>query len=102
MHASSIIALALGATAVSAAAFPRQVSGCDGLFCQFPATIDCPVPNGKGVTSDMLKKQVKSASRVGAPQETSASNLATKYCSSPKFRDIPLWTVSSSSCSSPS
>ena len=95
MHASSIIALALGATAVSATVLPRQADACNGQFCQFPKTIDCPVANGKGVTRAILEETVKNSKRVGAPYELSASNLATKHCMSPDFRDIPLWAVSS-------
>jgi len=100
MHTSSIIALALafGATAVSAAAFPNpqaaQPQTCTGQFCQFPKTIDCPVENGTGIPKEALEQAVKDASRDGQPYELQALNLGLRNCRTQNFLDIPLWTVS--------
>ncbi|KAH8712060.1 hypothetical protein GQ44DRAFT_742608 [Phaeosphaeriaceae sp. PMI808] len=91
MHASAIVALALGATAVSAAALSARDT-CDP-FCQFPASIDCPVRGGVHVTKAELTEAVRNARREGAPRETDANNLATRHCSDNKFRGIPLWVT---------
>ncbi|CAE7214361.1 hypothetical protein CFE70_009769 [Pyrenophora teres f. teres 0-1] len=94
MHASSIIALALGASAVSAAAFPNvQVrdNSASYTFTNFPVYIDCPVPNGNKVTQQRLKDAVGNAKREGEPREKSAFNLATRHCGFPNFSGIPLW-----------
>jgi len=95
MHASSITALALafGATAVSAAE-PARSRACNGQFCQFPKTIDCPVDNGKGISKEDMEKAVKDASRDGEPYERDVLSLQPRNCRTPDFADIPLWTVS--------
>ncbi|RMZ68298.1 hypothetical protein GMOD_00004520 [Pyrenophora seminiperda CCB06] len=95
MHASSIIALALGATAVSAAAFPNveaRQDKCDP-YCQFPASVDCPVRGGVHVTKQQLASSAQKGDRSGSPYEQSASNLATTHCSGTQFKGIPLWTT---------
>ncbi|KAF7448717.1 hypothetical protein Ptr902_03805 [Pyrenophora tritici-repentis] len=89
MHASSIIALALGATAVSAASVQGRASY---TYANFPTSIDCPVENGKGVTQDTLKDAVTNHKR-GPPRETSAANLATRHCAKQEFSGIPLWVM---------
>jgi hypothetical protein len=97
MHASSIFALALGATAAAAVAVPnlevRAAQACDP-YCQFPESIDCPVRNGVHVTKQALVDAARNGKRDGAPLETDANNLATTHCSDRKFRGIPLWVVS--------
>lgn len=92
MHASSIIAIAIGAIAVSAAALSAPDT-CDP-FCQFPASIDCPVRDGVHVTKAELTDAILNAKREGAPVETDAKNMATRHCGDLKFRGIPLWVVS--------
>jgi hypothetical protein len=98
MHASSIVALAFGATAASAAAVPdlevRAIQACDP-YCQFPESIDCPVRDGVHVLKKDLVEAARNGNREGEPREKDANNLATKHCSDPKFRGIPLWIVSS-------
>jgi hypothetical protein len=97
MHASSIVALALGATAAVAAIVPeldvRAAQACDP-YCQFPESIQCPVRNGVHVTKKTLIDAARHGNRVGPPRETDANNLATTHCSDRKFRGIPLWVVS--------
>jgi hypothetical protein len=97
MHASSIVALALGATVASAATFPnlkvREAQVCDP-YCQFPESIDCPVRNGVHVLKKNLVDAVRNGNRAGDPREKDANNLATTHCSDQKFRGIPLWIVS--------
>ncbi|EUC38569.1 hypothetical protein COCCADRAFT_32491 [Bipolaris zeicola 26-R-13] len=98
MHASSFIALALGATAVSAAAFPnveaRQQS-CEP-YCNFPnlpKILDCPRNGGQRLTKDVVAKALLAADRSEPPRETSANNLATSHCNGSRFSGIPLWTI---------
>ncbi|XP_014554246.1 hypothetical protein COCVIDRAFT_105523 [Bipolaris victoriae FI3] len=86
MHASSFIALALGATAVSAAA----QKSCDPA-CQFPKSLDCPVRGGVHIDQKDLIDAVKAGDRSQPPRETSAANLATKYCSG--LKTYPLWVT---------
>lgn len=93
MHATSFIALALGATAVSAASVQGRATY---KYKQFPAAFDCPVENGKGLLRETIIDAVTNANRQGTPQEPSANWLSTKYCSNPSFEGIPLWTVSKS------
>jgi hypothetical protein len=95
MHAKSIIALALGATAVSAAAVPGlEVRQAGDLYRQFPESLDCPVKNGVHVLKKDLVEAVKNGKRDGPPYEASAANLATRHCGNSNFKGIPLWTVS--------
>jgi hypothetical protein len=96
MHANSIIALAIGATAVSAAAVPGLEVRQANTFLQFPASLDCPEGNGLHVLKKDLVEAAKTANRDGEPYEQSASNLANKHCGTPKFNNIPLWIVSHS------
>jgi len=96
MHANSIIALVIGATAVSAAAVPGlEVRQADS-YLQFPQSIDCPVGDGVHVLKEDLVEAAKNANRDGQPYEQSAANLATPHCGTSEFSDIPLWTVSHS------
>ncbi|EUC45337.1 hypothetical protein COCMIDRAFT_26459 [Bipolaris oryzae ATCC 44560] len=96
MYASSFIALALGATAVSAAAFPNvqaRQAVCDLCdFANLPSSLDCPANGGVHITDKELAAAIKAADRSQPPRETSASNLATSHCSGAEFRGIPLWT----------
>ncbi|EMD59346.1 hypothetical protein GGP41_009212 [Bipolaris sorokiniana] len=98
MHASSFIALALGATAVPAAAFPKveaRQKACNP-FCNFlnlPNILDCPANGGHRLTKAVIANALLTADRSGPPRETSAPNLATSYCNGSNFRGIPLWTT---------
>ncbi|KAH4840999.1 hypothetical protein HBH75_231330 [Parastagonospora nodorum] len=94
MHANSIIALALGATAVSAAAVPGlEVRQAGDLYRQFPESLDCPVKNSVHVLKKDLVEAVKNGKRDGPPYEASAANLATRHCGNSNFKGIPLWTT---------
>lgn len=86
MRASSFIALAIGATAVSASGS----ASCDP-YCQFPASLDCPGGGGVHIDKKDLIAAVVAGDRSQPPQETSASNLATRHCAAVNY---PLWTVS--------
>lgn len=87
MHASFLVALALGGTAVSAACDP---------YCNFAASYDCSQNGGHHFTKDQMISILVNADRSGAPYEVWADNLATTYCSGVEYGDMPLWTVSCS------
>ncbi|EOA87863.1 hypothetical protein ACJQWK_09114 [Exserohilum turcicum] len=84
MHASFLVALALGGTAVSAACDP---------YCNFAASYDCSQNGGHHFTKDQMISILVNADRSGAPYEVWADNLATTYCSGVEYGDMPLWTV---------
>lgn len=105
MHASSFIALALGATAVSAAAVAvdatpvssapvlsseRRQNACDP-YCQFPKSLDCPGSGGVHIEQKDLIAAVVAGDRSQPPRETSAANLATRHCG--ELKTFPLWIV---------
>ena len=93
MHATSLLTLVLGATAVSAAALNAK-RACDP-YCNFPANgLDCPQNGGVQLSRDEVISAARGADRSGPPRENSASNLATSHCSSEAYNGVPLWTVS--------
>lgn len=96
MHANFIIALALGATAVSAAALPGLEVRQTDSYLQFPESLDCPVRNGVHVLKKDLVEAAKNGKRDGPPYEQSGANLATRHCGNQNFKGIPIWTVSQS------
>ncbi|CZT18440.1 uncharacterized protein RCC_04285 [Ramularia collo-cygni] len=77
MHITSILALALSATAASATTWWT------------PANLQCP--DAGTITRAELIAGITGP--VGELRETSANNLATKYCGGTRFRGIPLYFV---------
>jgi hypothetical protein len=61
-------------------------------YCQFPASLNCPVRGGVHITRDDLIQAVKSADRSGKPVEESAANTSSGHCST--LHGVPYWTVS--------
>ena len=98
MLISSLVTFALSINAVSAVAFPetgatpKPPSSC-GTYCLFPSSIDCPVNGGVHIMQDALEQAVANADRSGQPVDTSAANESSGHCATPKFHDIPYWTV---------
>lgn len=96
MHASSIVALALGAVAVSATALPNlQVrdGACDPE-CNFPKSMTCSDNGGATLQKADIVAAARNGDRSGKPYEASASNIASEFCSMTAYRGIPFWTVS--------
>lgn len=87
MHALSVIALAIGATAVSAQ------QACEG-FCQFPENgLFCP-RSGLNFTKEQIIDVAKTVGESKAPYETDANELATAGCQGALYSKIPLYVVS--------
>lgn len=98
MHASSIVALALGVAAVSATALPdfqTRDGACDPE-CNFPESMTCSQNGGATLQKADIVAVARNADRSGKPYEASASNIGSEFCSMRAYRDIPFWVVSSS------
>ncbi|KAH9862426.1 hypothetical protein J1614_011081 [Plenodomus biglobosus] len=93
MHANTLIALALGATAVSAASLPdlqvRQSGACDPS-CNFPNSMYCSGNGGALLQRDQIIALAENADRSGPPREQNANNLASGKCAGAGY-DFPLW-----------
>ncbi|KAL1792788.1 hypothetical protein ACET3X_009295 [Alternaria dauci] len=95
MHASSIVALALGVAAVSGTAIPdlqTRDGACDPE-CNFPNSMTCFDNGGATLQKADIVAAARNADRSGKPYEASASNIASEFCSMRAYRDIPFWTT---------
>ncbi|KAF2217294.1 hypothetical protein CERZMDRAFT_93345 [Cercospora zeae-maydis SCOH1-5] len=80
MHAKSAFALFL-ATAIGVSGEPTWVN--------FPGQLDCP----KGGIISQSKLEAAVYGPAGSIYETAAANLASGYCATEDFDDIPLYNV---------
>ncbi|RAR01850.1 hypothetical protein DDE82_006188 [Stemphylium lycopersici] len=95
MHASSIIALALGAAAVSATALPDlevRDGTCDPA-CNFPKSMYCTENGGAEINRDEMIALARNADRSGKPIEESSSNISSEFCHMTRFRNMPFWSA---------
>lgn len=97
MHANIVVALALGATAVSATALPalqvRDNGACDPT-CNFPESMYCPGNGGALIQKADIVAAARNGDRSGEPYDTSAANVASGKCAVRAYSGIPLWNVS--------